>query len=111
MRVLSADSACLVRSQQYIRTCERRHAGVFDDVVVVTDQDTGAQSARKIKHGVLAAAADGGVLERLDLAMEMDCAVGEGHYVCVMEDSVCRALNPSCADGDGVTSGQVAQAP
>src|SRR5581483_9261728 len=109
-RILSSDTAGLMRSQQHIRACQRGEADVLDDVIVVADQYPRAEPPWQIEHRVALAAADRRVLEGLQLAMTMDGAIGKRNDVGVMEGSRGGAFDPAGANRDPVPPRQLAQA-
>src|SRR5262245_20963215 len=98
-----------MRCDQDFSSTQSNPTHVFNQVAVVTDQHRSAKTARQIEHSQVRSAANGVVLECMQLAVTVNRPVRKRHDVAVVESTVCPCFHKSRPNCHSVFARQLDQ--
>src|SRR5258708_28612657 len=84
VRIVRAAATSLVRRQQYLGSQQRSNPNVFNQVKVVANEDSGAETMWRIEDGEFVAGCDVIVLECVKFAVTPHPAIRHSHHVSVV---------------------------
>ena len=109
VRIPRTAAARLVRRNKDLGAAQSGDADIFDNVDVVTYEEAGAEPMRRIEDRMCVAGTDGRMLEGMKFSVGDECAIGHGHDIGVMKNSVSCSLEQACAKAHPMPDGQIAQ--